>query len=194
MAKPKLDRKTLIQNSLSVFKSKGYNGTTMQDLANANGLLKGSFYHYIESKEALMLEVLTSLKNHYTTKVFNKAYDENLSAYQRLKDLAMRAEEIFVFEEGGDFFVNIGLETKNTIPAFGVVIKEFFSEWLKAMEHLFLYVLSAGEAKVKAEIVVAEIEGSVILMKLLNDPMYLHRTNENLLKDFKKLEQQKVKI
>ena len=194
MAKPKLDRKTLIQNSLSVFKTKGYNATTMQDLATANGLLKGSFYHYIDSKEALMLEVLTSLKNHYISKVFSKAYDENLTAYQRLKDLAMRAEEIFVFEEGGDFFVNIGLETKNTVPIFRTVIKDFFLEWLRAMEYLFQHVLPISEAKVKAEIVVAEIEGSVILMKLLNDPNYLHRTNKKMLADFKKLEQQRVKI
>ena len=194
MAKPKLDRKTLIQNSLSVFKTKGYNATTMQDLATANGLLKGSFYHYIDSKEALMLEVLTSLKNHYISKVFSKAYDENLTAYQRLKDLAMRAEEIFVFEEGGDFFVNIGLETKNTVPIFRTVIKDFFLEWLRAMEYLFQHVLPISEAKVKAEIVVAEIEGSVILMKLLNDPNYLHRTNMKMLADFKKLEQQRVKI
>ena len=131
MAKPKLDRKTLLRNSLSVFKTKGYNGTSMADLANANGLLKGSIYHYIESKEALMLEVLTALKNHYVDKVFAKAYDNILSPLDRLKDLAMRAEEIFMFEEGGDFFVNIGLETKNTNPAFAEVIKPFFIEWIK---------------------------------------------------------------
>lgn len=58
MAKPKLDRKTLLRNSLSVFKTMGYNGTSMNDLAKANGLQKGSMYHYIESKESLMLEVL----------------------------------------------------------------------------------------------------------------------------------------
>ena len=72
MAKPKLDRKTLLKNSLSVFKSRGYHGTSVNDLAAASGLLKGSIYHYIESKESLMLEVLNALRDHYVTRVFSK--------------------------------------------------------------------------------------------------------------------------
>ena len=192
MAKPKLDRTTILRNSLSVFKTKGYNGTSMNDLANANGLLKGSMYHYIESKESLMLEVLTALKEHYITKVFSKGYDDFLAPYDRLRELAMRAEEIFIFEEGGDFLVNIGLETKNSVPAFGEVIKEFFQAWIKTMQHLYSNVLDEVESKEKAELIVAEIEGSVLMMKLLDDVNYLHRTNERLLKEYRELEKEKV--
>ena len=83
MAKPKLDRKTLLRNSLSVFKSRGYHGTSVNDLAAANGLLKGSIYHYIESKESLMLEVLNALRDHYVSKVFSKCHDESLIPYER---------------------------------------------------------------------------------------------------------------
>jgi TetR/AcrR family transcriptional repressor of nem operon len=192
MAKPKLDRTAILRNSLSVFKAKGYNGTSMNDLANANGLLKGSMYHYIESKESLMLEVLTALKEHYTTKVFSKGYDDSLAPYDRLRELAIRAEEIFTFEEGGDFFVNIGLETKNSVPAFGEVIKAFFQAWIETMQHLYSNVLDVVESKEKAELIVAEIEGSVLMMKLLDDVNYLHRTNERLLKEYRELEKQKT--
>ena len=192
MAKPKLDRKTLLKNSLSVFKTKGYNGTSMADLATASGLLKGSIYHYIESKEALMIEVLEALKDHYIHKVFSMAYDESLSVFSRLKELAKRAEEIFMFEEGGDFFVNIGLETKNTNPAFGQIINVFFKEWINALTHLYTFVMPTNQAKEKSELIVAEIEGSVILMRLLNDQTYLHRTNENFLKEFEALKQNKL--
>ena len=192
MAKPKLDRKTILRNSLSVFKTKGYNGTSMNDLAKANGLLKGSMYHYIESKESLMLEVLTALKDHYVLRVFSKAFEESLEPYERLKELAMRAEEIFVFEEGGDFLVNIGLETKNSVPAFGEVIKEFFQEWIRTMQHLYSFTLDETEAKEKAEVIVAEIEGSVLMMKLLGDVNYLHRTNERLLREYIELEKEKI--
>ncbi len=192
MAKPKIDRKTLLRNSLSVFKEKGYNGTSMNDLAQANGLLKGSIYHYIEGKEALMLEVLTALKEHYINKVFSKAYDEMLTPYERLKELASRAEEIFVFEDGGDFFVNIGLETKKVVPAFGEVIAEFFAEWIKTMKYLYEFVVDEAEAQEKAEVVVAEIEGAVILMRLLDDANYLQRTNQKLLKEFKTMYQKKL--
>ena len=107
MAKPKIDRRTLLKNSLSVFKSKGYTATSMSDLANASGLLKGSMYHYIDSKEQLMLEVLNSLMDHYINKVFITAYDEELCPYDRLFLLSKKAEEIYIYEDAGNFFANI---------------------------------------------------------------------------------------
>ncbi len=37
-----------------IFRQKGYHGTSVQDIADAVGLLKGSLYHYIRSKEQLL--------------------------------------------------------------------------------------------------------------------------------------------
>jgi AcrR family transcriptional regulator len=193
MAKPKLDRKTLLKNSLSVFKSRGYHGTSVNDLAAANGLLKGSIYHYFDSKKSLMLEVLIALKEHYVAKVFAKSYDEQLPPYERLRELAVRAEEIFTFEETGDFFVNIGLETMNTNPEFLAVIKEFFRDWIGSLQDLYLHVLGREEALMQAERVVAELEGSVIMMKLLGDVGYLKRTSTRVLNEYKELEKLKLK-
>lgn len=192
MAKPKIDRKTLLRNSLSVFKEKGYAAASMNDIAKANGLLKGSIYHYVEGKEALMKEVLIALKDHYINKVFSKAFDEELSPIERLTELAKRAEEIFMFEEGGDFFVNIGLEVNKSNPSFGLIIHSFFEQWIKTLQYLYAFVMNGDEARTKAEMTVAEIEGAVILMKLMNDPSFLHRTNENILKDYTELYNRKV--
>jgi len=188
MAKPKLDRKTLLKNSLSVFKFRGYHGTSVSDLAAASGLLKGSIYHYIESKESLMLEVLNALKEHYTSKVFAKTNDHTLSPYERLYELVIRTEEIFMYEETGDFFVNIGLETMHTNPEFGEVIHAFFKDWIASLSAVYVSVLSEDDALLKAERVVAELEGSVVMMKLLGDVDYLVRTSRRVLSEFKELE------
>jgi len=37
-----------------IFREKGYYGTSVQDIAESVGLLKGSLYHYIRSKEDLL--------------------------------------------------------------------------------------------------------------------------------------------
>jgi AcrR family transcriptional regulator len=43
--------------ALRLFREKGYHATSMQDIAGAVGLYKGSLYHYIGGKEDLLVEV-----------------------------------------------------------------------------------------------------------------------------------------
>ena len=43
--------------ALRLFKEKGYHATSMQDIAAAVGLYKGSLYHYIGGKEDLLVQV-----------------------------------------------------------------------------------------------------------------------------------------
>ena len=43
--------------ALRLFTEKGYHATSMQDIAAAVGLYKGSLYHYIGGKEDLLVEV-----------------------------------------------------------------------------------------------------------------------------------------
>src|SRR5437870_12216880 len=43
--------------ALRLFREKGYHATSMQDIAAAVGLYKGSLYHYIGSKEDLLVQV-----------------------------------------------------------------------------------------------------------------------------------------
>jgi AcrR family transcriptional regulator len=48
----------LLETATRLFKEKGYHNTSMQDLADALGLQKGSLYYYIESKEELLRKLL----------------------------------------------------------------------------------------------------------------------------------------
>jgi AcrR family transcriptional regulator len=43
--------------ALRLFNEKGYHATSMQDIATALGLYKGSLYHYIGGKEELLVQV-----------------------------------------------------------------------------------------------------------------------------------------
>ena len=48
----------LLETATLLFKEKGYHNTSMQDLADALGMQKGSLYYYIDSKEELLRELL----------------------------------------------------------------------------------------------------------------------------------------
>jgi AcrR family transcriptional regulator len=48
------DANTLLEVAVGVFNERGYDGTSMEDLARAAGITKSSFYHHVDGKEALL--------------------------------------------------------------------------------------------------------------------------------------------
>ena len=44
----------IIAAAAKVFQTKGYHAATVQDIADAVGILKGSLYHHVKSKEDLL--------------------------------------------------------------------------------------------------------------------------------------------
>lgn len=51
-------KEQIVSTSLNLLHSKGFNATSVQDITDAAGVPKGSFYNHFTSKEALGLEVL----------------------------------------------------------------------------------------------------------------------------------------
>lgn len=48
----------ILAAAAEVFFEKGYDGTTIQDIADRVGMLKGSLYHYIKSKDDLLYGII----------------------------------------------------------------------------------------------------------------------------------------
>lgn len=53
----------LIEAAAAIFYEKGYDGATLQDIADRVGILKGSIYYYIESKSDLRDHLLLEVHN-----------------------------------------------------------------------------------------------------------------------------------
>jgi AcrR family transcriptional regulator len=54
MARTQYDLERLLAVAVEVFIERGYDGTSMEDLARATGITKSSIYHHIASKEQLL--------------------------------------------------------------------------------------------------------------------------------------------
>lgn len=52
--RPGYDRDGLLAGAVAVFTRKGYDGTTMEDLAEGLGITKSAIYHHVSSKESLL--------------------------------------------------------------------------------------------------------------------------------------------
>jgi len=48
----------ILEAATHVFHEKGYQSASLQDIADRVGILKGSLYHYISSKESLLFRIL----------------------------------------------------------------------------------------------------------------------------------------
>jgi TetR/AcrR family transcriptional regulator, cholesterol catabolism regulator len=64
----------IIDSSAEIFRRKGYDATGLQEIADEVGILKGSLYHYIETKEDLLFAIIQ--RNHERITTQNKAWRE----------------------------------------------------------------------------------------------------------------------
>jgi TetR/AcrR family transcriptional regulator, cholesterol catabolism regulator len=59
----------IVSAAIRLFQQKGYHATSMQDIADAVGLQKGSLYHYISSKEDLLVEIFNDAIAQYNARL-----------------------------------------------------------------------------------------------------------------------------
>ncbi|HEY3363830.1 MAG TPA: TetR/AcrR family transcriptional regulator [Symbiobacteriaceae bacterium] len=59
----------IVTAAIQLFQQKGYHATSMQDIADAVGLQKGSLYHYISSKEDLLVDIIQDAIAQYNARL-----------------------------------------------------------------------------------------------------------------------------
>jgi AcrR family transcriptional regulator len=58
---PRRRHQEILEAAARVFHEKGYESTSIQDIADEVGILKGSLYYYIRSKEDLLYEIIRDI-------------------------------------------------------------------------------------------------------------------------------------
>lgn len=84
-------REQIVYAAASLFSEQGYHGTSMQDIGTRVGLLKGSLYAHVASKEELLLEILSTADRTIVT-ALQTALSGGMPAADRLR----RALETFM--------------------------------------------------------------------------------------------------
>jgi len=58
-------RKTLVNEALKMFLTRGYDATSINDISMKCGVTKGAFYHYFKSKDQLFRDVIEQISEEY---------------------------------------------------------------------------------------------------------------------------------
>jgi TetR/AcrR family transcriptional regulator, transcriptional repressor for nem operon len=175
MARPNV-REQLIEAGLETLQLHGFNGSGVQDITDAAGVPKGSFYNHFESKEDFALQ---SLERYWQSGAARRALlsDTSVDPVERLRrhfrgmsDLAIRQN----FQKGcmiGNFSTELAAnreEIRNRLA-------EIYAAWSRSIESCVREAEKAG--RVRARLPAATIatfllnawEGAVLRSKVEQD-------------------------
>jgi len=95
--RPGYDQAAILRAAVELFNRKGYDATSMGDLAKELGLTKPAIYHHVTGKEQLLSQALDDALDELTA-VVNEAVNEGAgtSAYGRLREVVRRSVEVLV--------------------------------------------------------------------------------------------------
>ncbi|HTD04182.1 TetR/AcrR family transcriptional regulator, partial [Undibacterium sp.] len=180
------DEGAALQRVLEVFWQKGFGPTSMQDLAEATGVQRGSLYNAYGDKESLFLHVFEQYKNDILDEV--RASLEQ----PRLED-ALRAFFNFAITSmttGKPTRGCLTTKTATDINAAGDKIREALQSLIAGMEAALEARLSTAEAIPQLRLLPAEAarllvtltRGIVVMERIYQDPARLRATAEAMIK------------
>lgn len=84
--RPGYDRDGVLRRAIDLFNQRGYDATSISDLAAHLGVTKSAIYHHFDSKEALLSAALDEALAGLDSAVTQAASDTRGTAYERLRD------------------------------------------------------------------------------------------------------------
>jgi len=100
MPKQKVSKDDILLTCWQVFHKHGYNGTSLQKVADAVGLGKAGLLHHFGSKEGLMRAVLGYARTAYKTYVLDVAKEDRPLEERMLKMLRRQAKLASIEQRG----------------------------------------------------------------------------------------------
>jgi len=169
-------RDHLIASAVETLYRQGFNGTAVQDITDAAGLPKGSFYNYFKSKEALAVEVIDRYRKGDEARA-RVLSDESISPVERLRryfaSLATNlAEQNY---ERGCLMGNFSTELADQSRLIRDRLSSNFAAWSRQIEGCIRDGQKAGEISrdidpgVLAAFLLNSFEGAILRMKVEKD-------------------------
>ncbi len=187
MANLKYSQNEVIQSLLEVFRKVGYDGASLQQLANATGLKKSSLYHrFPNGKKQMAEEVLKAVNDWVKENIFGLLHGTS--------DPASRRDQVFsnikeLYAEGKTPCILGSLCTESGLDHFSPLIQDAFDDWLSGFTKLGVdFGLTDSDAEQLAEEVIIKIQGSLVVSRGVKNHQIFLRAIESLRDSYKMTE------
>jgi AcrR family transcriptional regulator len=169
MRPQKINDTELLQGLMMVLRTKGYDGASLNDLADSSGLQKASLYHrFPGGKKDIGLAVLNFVEEWKEKNIISVINNTTLEPTVRLETVIEKIT--YIYDNGQCSCVMKALSIGNGLELFNDELKEGAKRWLKALTKLGVdFGLNQSASETLAMQVLVKIQGSLIVSINLND-------------------------
>jgi TetR/AcrR family transcriptional regulator, transcriptional repressor for nem operon len=189
MSKGDDTRKIILGRAAELFNVQGFAGSSLSDIMQATGLQKGGIYNHFVSKEALALEAFD-----YAFELVSRRMGEMLKVRRDPLDRLMGI--IAFFEDylesppvkGGCMLLNTAIESDDTHPALRERARLAMESWRNLIQRTVTKGIAQGvmrpdiEPDEVATLMIATLEGAIMMSKLYGDHIHLQRAVRHLMR------------
>ncbi|QHW00568.1 TetR family transcriptional regulator [Spirosoma endbachense] len=183
MANVKVESDVVIDRLMEVFRSVGYDGASMAQLADATGLQKASLYHRFPGGKQ---EMATAVLDHVSEWNQRQLVDVLYSSASPKTRLTTALRSISQLYDGGRLACILrALSHGTAADLFRQPIASIFTKWVDAFAHLAQDLgFDQQTSRHLGESTLVRIQGSLILAQTLNQPTLFEQALHDIETDF----------
>lgn len=173
-------RDTLIETATELFLGRGFGLVGMNELCATSGVNKGTFYHFFPSKSELLIASIERYAERFAAAFDDIAASEASPTAKivRFFDIPAEANRDWKSVHGfsqGCLIGNISLELAAVEPGVQNAIRRALARWSVPIAKVIDELVAEGtlqdiDRRAAAEVVIALMQGGLLLAKVHNDP------------------------
>ncbi len=185
-SKGELTRQRIIAESARVFNAKGYSSASMSDIMSVTKLQKGGIYRYFKSKDDLSLAAFDFAYNRFRQRYKEEVFREPHAAKRLTNILNLHGSLLDdPYLEGGCPILNTAIEADSTHTNLKAKAQFAMDEWRNTVHAIIKKGVARKELKETdpdqlATVIIASLEGAVMLAKLYSDNSYISKIIQHL--------------
>ena len=169
MRPQKISDQQLTENMLKVLRARGYDGSSLNDLALVGGLKKASLYHrYPGGKETLVQSVLDHYSDWLNDNVFKVLTAKKKKPKKKLNAALKNIASLYSEGSVNCLYRSLSMESGKAL--FGPQISKNCNDWVRAFEALGKDLgIKKKKSKQLAMHSLVRIQGALVLGNILDD-------------------------
>lgn len=187
MRKGEQTRALIVERAAQVFSRQGYAGTSLVDLMRATGLEKGGIYNHFANKDDLALAAFDHAFGLISQRIEQLVQGQSHAVDRLQAFVAAFASQVAQPSlPGGCPVLNTAVEADDTHPALLARARHAADRWFDFVRQTVVDGIARGEVRPTidpeelASVLVAALEGAIMLSQLYRDPAHMQRVVRHL--------------